>query len=553
VDIHTSAETVEDARGNSGFSRVLLVGLDGATFDVLEPLMEQGRMPALKALVEEGTSGVLESTKPPITPAAWTTFMTGKGPGRHGIIDFLRYDPASHQLMLNNNQRIRQKTIWQILSDKRYKVGSINVPMTFPPEPVNGFMISGFDTPPGEAFTYPKELQSELLAKYPDYTHEKKWERKALGGDELFARNLQYIAQSFDRGYELARFCGDKYGWDVMMVLFKLVDNLQHKAWRHLDPRTRDWNPRRRDLTIDCFTKLDEVLGRLRAFAADHDATLMMMSDHGHGSLDGKAQPNLLLSQWGYLQLRSSLTRARTRASVIWKRLTRSHNGSPGSQPGGLNHDLAIDWSRTRACVLHAGIYGFLYINLKGRQPEGIVDPSEFNNLRHEIRERLLAARCRDRNGRQMTIFPEVHTTEELYGCSREDHPWMPDLLLVPADGLAVVKKIRGNQPIRWVPLSRLEGTHRLGGIFLAHGPTVEVGKRIEANIADIAPTILAGLGERVPKDMDGKVLRDIFSKPVAVRYEPPQERKVEEAAPTLTEEQMEEVTTRLSDLGYLD
>jgi len=550
------SEGPDGKRHEAALHRVLLIGLDGATFDILGPLMDQGRMDNLKSLIAGGTSGILESTRPPITPAAWTTFMTGKGPGRHGIIDFLRYDPARHSLWFNNNQKISQKTIWQILSDKRredggprYTVGSINVPMTFPPEKVSGFMISGFDTPTGQDFTFPKDLQAKLLARFPDYTHEKKWERRTFGGDALFARNLKYICDSFDRGYDLVRFCGDEYAnWDVMMVLFKLVDNLQHKVWRHMDPRTRDHNPRRRDMAINCLVRLDEVLGKLRRLAAAHGATIIVMSDHGHGSLDGKAQPNLLLARWGYLGLRSNLARAKTRGEVWWRRLTKSHNGSPAGQPGSLDHDLAIDWSRTRACVLHAGIYGFLYINLKGRQPEGIgtVEPSDYEALRSEIQERLLSATCRDRDGKEMSIFPEVYTTESLYGCGRETYPWMPDLLLAPAEGLAVVKKIRGRSPVRWIPLNRLEGTHRLDGVFVANGPNISEGKTIRAGIADITPT-------RVPKDMEGRVLTEIFSRPVKVEYEPPQQRKVEEAAPVLSEKQVEEVATRLGDLGYLD
>lgn len=538
----------------SRFRKVLMIGLDGATFDVLGPMIDDGLMPHLKALIKGGTSGILESTRPPITPAAWTTFMTGKGPGKHGIIDFLRYDPANNKLIFNNNQKISQPTIWQILSEKDYKVGSINVPMTFPPEPVNGFMISGFDTPPGEGFTFPRELQAEILSRYPEYTHEKKWERRALGGDRLFAENLRYISDSFDRGVELARFCGDRYGWHVMMVLFKLVDNLQHKAWRYLDSRTRDQYPKRHELTLQCFARLDHALGRLRELAEENGATILIMSDHGHGSLDGKAQPNLLLANWGYLGLRSNFARARTRGSVWWRRISRSKNGSPVAQAGALDHDLALDWSRTRACVLHAGIYGFLYVNLKGRQPQGIVEPREYESLRAELREKLLAATCRDRDGRAMRIFQDVFITEELYGCTREEYPWMPDLLLAPSDGLAVVRKIRGNQPVRWVALDRLEGTHRLEGVFVAHGPGIRVGKGIHANIEDIAPTVLAGLGQRVPKDMDGKVLVDLFDQPVQVIYEPPLERKVDEMeAPVLTQRQMDEVASRLEALGYLD
>ncbi|MCZ6697488.1 MAG: alkaline phosphatase family protein [Planctomycetota bacterium] len=535
------------------FPRVLLIGLDGATFDVLDPLMAAGRMPNLKSLIDGGASGVLESTKPPITPAAWTTFMTGKGPGRHGIIDFVRYDPATNALTLNNNTEISQnaKTIWQILSDKQYKVGSINVPMTYPPEEVNGFMISGFDTPHGrDDFTHPPELRSELFKRFPDYTHEKKWERKAGGGIALFKKNLEYINDSFERGYALAEMCGKKYGWDVMMVLYKLVDNLQHKAWRYLDTRTRDRDPARRNLTEVCFERLDVAIGKLVALARKNDATVIVMSDHGHGSLDGKAQPNLLLARWGYLGLRSPFSRALTRTSVWWNRYV-GKNGSFAALAN-MNRDLAIDWAHSRACVLHAGIYGFLYLNLRGRQPDGIVEQKDYESTRAEIRERLLSARCPDRDGNDMQIFPAVHITEELYNCDRNDHPWLPDLLLSPAPGLAVVKKIRGSSPVRWVPFSRMEGTHRLEGIVVANGPRIASGKRIRAHIADIAPTILAGLGERVPKDMEGRVIHEMFDRKISVRYEPPQERRVEEA-PVLSEAQVQDVTDRLSDLGYLE
>lgn len=550
----TSARTNDEER-HGLFGRLLLIGLDGATFDVLGPLMDRGLMPELKDLVDRGVCGPLESTRPPITPAAWTTFMTGKGPGKHGIIDFLRYDPTTNRLSFNNNTKIstKAKTIWQILSDKHYRVGSINVPMTFPPEPVNGFMISGFDTPPGKDFTYPKALQKEILAKYPDYTHEKKWERKATGGDEIFRKNIEYIMQSFDRGYDLARFCGDKYGWDVMMVLYKFVDNLQHKAWRYIDERTKHENPARAKLVEHCWMHLDGVIGKLKALAAEQNADIIVMSDHGHGSLDGKVQPNLLLQRWGYLSLRSPLTQLRTRAATMWRRLTNPGFAASIGQSSQLDHDLAIDWPKTQACVLHAGVYGFLYLNLKGRQPQGIVEPRDFDRVRADIREKLLAAKCKDRDGKEMNIFSDVFVTEDHYNCDRATHPWMPDLLLAPADGLAAVKKIRGNAPVRWVPFSRLEGTHRLDGIFIAQGAAIKSGIRLRAHIADLAPTILAGLGEPVPKDMDGKVLRSIFTSAVEVAYEPPTDRKVDEASPTLSEQQMQEVATRLSDLGYLD
>ncbi len=542
--------------GAAPFKKILLLGLDGATFDVLGPLMDAGKMPELKDLVDNGVSGPLESTRPPITPAAWTTFMTGKGPGKHGIIDFLRYEPAENRLVLNNNQEIQTnaQTIWEILSHKGFRVGSINVPMTYPPIEVNGFMISGFDTPHGKDFTYPKDLQAEILKRFPDYTHEKRWERKAGGGNDLFEKNLEYIKQSFDRGYDLARMCGEKYGWDVMMVLYKLVDNLQHKAWRYIDERTRDSDPRRAELTESCWIYLDKVIGKLKKLAREHDAHIIVMSDHGHGSLDGKAQPNLLLAKWGYLKLRSPLAQVQNRLETWRRRLTGTNSPMTTGGMNSVENDLAFDWSNSQACVLHAGVYGFLYLNLKGRQPKGVVEPSEFESLRDEIRQRLLQATCKDRDGRTMKIFTDVFITEDVYDCDRRDHPWMPDLLLAPADGLAVVKKIRGRTPVRWVPFSRLEGTHRLDGVFAAWGPTIHAGQRdVRAHIADLAPTILAGLGQPVPKDMDGTVLHEIFRSPIAVKYEPPQDRRVEELETALTADEIEDVSNRLQDLGYLD
>lgn len=533
--------------------RVLIIGLDGATFDVLTPLVDAGRMPHLKHLIDTGCSGILDSTKPPITPAAWTTFMTGKGPGRHGIVDFEKYDIASNRLAFNSTFEIREKTIWDILSEKKFRVGSISLPMTYPPKRVNGFLISGFETPSTDAeFTYPRELKQEILRRWPDYSYRSDWQRKALGGDAIFDRNMRYIERSFEQGCELTEYCGGRYGWDVMMVLFKLVDNLQHKAWRYLDPKTRENNPVRSERCIQCFEALDAALKRLSAYAERHDATTIIMSDHGHGSLDGKAQPNLLLKNWGYLTLRDTLTRARTRGAYLLKRLAGKKNGR--FTDNGIERELAVDWSRTQACVMHAGIYGFLYLNLAGRQPGGVVPPDRYESLRDEIRERLLAARVRDRSGHEIPIFPEVHKTEELYNCRRDDQPWLPDLLLVPQAGFAVVRKIRGWHPVRWCNANRMEGTHRVEGVLVVNGPHVQQGKAVRANIADITPTILASMGLRVPIDMEGQIRSEFFDTPPSIEFEPPQVADRSQLGQEVyTEEDKEVLTKRLSDLGYLD
>ncbi len=534
--------------------RILILGLDGATWDVLDPMIAAGRMPALKKFIEQGAAGVLHSTQPPITPAAWTTFMTGKGPGQHGIVDFETYHVHTHELTFNSTFEIREKTLWELLSDKGLRVGSINVPMTYPPRPVNGFMISGFETPSTDAdFTYPAGLKQEILREFPHYNYRTNWQRKALGGFSTLKQNLDYICDSFTQGSQLTQYCGDRFGWELLMIVYKLVDNLQHKTWKYLDPRFKHKHPREAELAADCFNRLDAALAMQFEYAARNEALVVIMSDHGHGSLDGKAQPNLLLRQWGYLALRSPWQQAAQRGGYWMHRLTKGNATRFEQGSRGIERDLAVDWTRTQACVMHAGICGFLYINLKGRGPMGIVEPGDYEALRDEIARRLRAAKTRDRAGREINIFPEVHKTEELYGCSRADHPNLPDLLLLPRPGLAVVRKIRGNRPVRWCAQRRLEGTHRAEGIIAIGGPGVRPGQWIDGNIIDITPTALAALGLRVPVDMEGQVLNAAFVRELVVEREPPVEKVAEERAEVYTEEERKMLEKRLAELGYLE
>ena len=541
--------------------RVLIIGLDGATFDVLNPMMEAGRMPRLAEAVQNGAAGVLHSTVPPITPAAWTTFLTGKQPGSHGIIDFERYDPTSNKLEFNSTRCLDHvRNLWQILSARGLKVGSINVPMTYPPIKVNGFMISGFETPgPQSEFAYPPDLKPRILQRWRDPTLRTKWRRKTFGGNVLFARNIDYMTRSFHQGAAMTKWCGDEFGWDVLMVVLKLVDNLQHKTWKHLDPRWSERNPRRRDLARQAFNELDVAVGELLDYAEAHEAAVLMVSDHGHGSLEGKVQPNLLLKRWGYLALQGQGAQTGTRLRYYWDRL-RGRTGKFARQ-GDVLHDLAVDFAHTRACVMHAGMAGFVYVNLKGRQPGGIVEPGDYEALRNELRARFLGPDCRVRGpaGREVSLFSAVHKPEELYGCTRQEQPWLPDLMLVPARELAAVRKIRGNNPVRWLPYRKLEGTHRPEGILIACGPGVARGKQVEAQIADCAPTILALLGLRIPSDMEGKVSSDLFAETPAVEFEQPGEQAaatpVESGASdeAYSDAELEAVKARLSDLGYLE
>ena len=277
------------------------------------------------------------------------------------------------------------------------------------------------------------------------------------------------------------------------------------------------------------------------------------MSDHGHGSLDGKAQPNQLMHKWGYLALRNPWQQAAQRAGYWLHRLTKGRANRFQQGNRGIERDLAVDWTRTRACVMHAGIYGFLYINLKGRGPIGIVEPGDYEKLRDELIERLSAVKVRGRDGVEIKAFPEVCKTEQLYGCSREDHPDLPDLLLCPYPGLAVVRKIRGASAVRWCSESRLEGTHRTEGVVAVGGRCVKAGERVEGNIIDIAPTVLAVMGLRVPVDMEGSVISEAFTLKPVVEREPPIKKFAEEHEEVYTDDEKKMLEKRLSELGYLE
>ena len=347
---------------------------------------------------------------------------------------------------------------------------------------------------------------------------------------------------------------GEKHGWDVLMVVFKLTDNLQHKTWKYLDPQWSDRHPARSNLAKQCFAEADKAVGTLLDYAASKDAAVLIVSDHGHGSLEGKVQANLLLERWGYLALQGGGSQHVTRARYVWDRLRgRTHRFA---RTGDVLHDLAVDFPRTRACVMHAGMAGFLYINLQGRQPSGIVKPADYEALRDELQARLLGDECRvrDPQGRDIRLFCEVHKPEELYDCSRADQPWLPDLILSPHESLAVVRKIRGRRVVRWLSYDRLEGTHRPDGVLVASGPGIARAANVHANIVDCAPTILAMLGLRVPDDMQGRVIQELFEAQPTIEYE-----AARASGPSVEKEEvysaheLQQVTERLSDLGYLE
>lgn len=542
-------------------SRVLVIGIDGGTFDLIGPWAAEGYLPNLNRLMQEGSYGPLESTMPPVTSPAWPSFATGKNPGKHGVFDFIQ--PTGGQYDLVNSTSIKARTLWEILSAGGRRVGVINVPVTYPPRPVNGFLIGGMLSPQSGQFTYPANLLDRYRNELPPYRINPLVQYKS-GNEEAFLDDLLDLVE---RGGQYSLRLMADHPWDFMMTHFQATDVLQHALWRLVDPT----HPRHDAAAAARFVprmravmeRIDDFIGRFIEQAGD-DVNVIVMSDHGFGPLLWTVNVNLLLLDAGLLHLkRTALTRLRvalfraglTPASVwhwieriglqnyVWM-VSKSTRNKVVSKF--LSFD-DVDWSRTLAYSI--GHVGQIYVNLKGREPGGIVEPGEeqeavkrrvceaLQTLRHPETGHPLVERIID--GREAAHGPYAHRGPDLHvvfdGYRAIAFP------LFATDGRLVTTQIRGDS-----------GSHRLHGILIAHGPAIRRGQHVEgASILDLAPTILHISGLPVPEDMDGHVLTTLLSFDRPVTFASATEEAVGASAP-LSKEEATEIEERLRSLGYL-
>src|SRR6266487_5589163 len=288
--------------------RLLIIGLDAATFDLICPWIAQGKLSTLAGLMKNAAWGRLASIVPPITPPAWTSFMTGKNPGKHGIFHFLEARPSTYELSYLNGASRRAKTIWRMLSDAGYTVGTINIPFTYPPEHLNGFQISGMDTPSEKSpFVYPAELHSELVnllgrfqfdLRYLDYMSNDPRRQQVLA--EMEKLDHQWLSASL--------YLMEKHPADVMMFTFMSIDTVQHHFWHYMDPTHYLHNPaaveRFGDAVLRVYQRLDEAVGQILKKRSS-ETSVLIVSDHGGGpTSDRVVYLNRYLAQLGLLHYR---------------------------------------------------------------------------------------------------------------------------------------------------------------------------------------------------------------------------------------------------------
>jgi predicted AlkP superfamily phosphohydrolase/phosphomutase len=461
--------------------RVAVIGLDCA-----EPSLVFGALlddlPNLRALVERGTWGPLRSVDPPITVPAWACMTSGRDPGELGIYGFRNRTSHDYgEMAIANSRAVNVPRVWDQLGRAGHHVVLVGVPQTFPPTPVEGELVSCFLTPDPrtDPFTYPPELRTEV-------------ERVVGGSYRVDVRNfrsedrdriLAEVYEMTEQRFRVARHLLDTRPWEFFMLVEIGLDRVHHAFWRFLDPAhpRHERDHRYRDVIGSYYRYLDDEIGELLE-RFDDDTVVMVVSDHGAQPMLGAVCVNEWLVQKGYLVLREL-------------------PADPTPFKG-----LDVDWSRTRAWG-EGGYYCRLNLNVRGREPEGIVDPADYEALRAELAARLEALTGPD----GAPIGTRVHRPEDLW-LERRGIP--PDLVVYFGD-LAW----RSNGTVGGGALHTFENdtgpddaNHALHGLCIAAGPGFPPERRGDLHLYDVAPTILECFGLPREGRMRGRAMQAVVT-----------------------------------------
>lgn len=546
--------------------KVMIIGVDGCTFDILDKYMDRGLLPNFSRLMKEGAYGHLRSTIPPASPAAWSTFQTGKDPGKHGIFDFFRNIPESCTYTPVNATFLKEETFWMRLSRLGRSVGVVNFLFTYPPSPVKGFVVSGKETPSeAAAYAYPEALKDEILKVEPGFEvdpfkrikHSREFLMNVVGKLEIQEKvNLHLIKEN---------------PTDLFMSMFAVPDVIQHVFWRHMDAahvlhntkEAKQYEP----LIAGVFQKLDEFLGN-RLQLLGEDAMIVVLSDHGFCNLTKTVQINKWLQDNGLMFLRDSKI-SRSFVPLAVRQLKKADRFLSQFDRFGLRRELKfktkemrsnysrvnlIDWSRTRAYMGRPSECG-IFCNLKGREKFGIVSPGkEYEELRDEIITKLCVLKDPETGA---TVFKNVYKREDLYQGGYVKYA--PDIIVETGanpyqegDSLLCRNFL---EPL--TEKTNLSGKHHPDGILLVSGKGIRKNHRLgNIHIRDVAPTILYMMDEKIPVDMDGSVISELFepeiikARPVEFDHNIKPAREASEMV--YDADQSQEIEKRLKDLGYL-
>ncbi len=455
-------------------SRALVIGLDCAAPQlVFDRWLDD--LPTIRSLTERGSYGVLRSCDPPITVPAWACMTSSRSPGALGVYGFRnRRDRSYDGLAFATSRSIRAPRVWDLLSARGRPVVVLGVPPTYPVTAVNGVMVSCFLTPDTDRqYTYPPEVKDEIevlvgryLVDVPNFRTDDK--------DRLLAD----VEEMTEKRFRVAEHLLSTRPWDLFFMVEMGTDRIHHGFWRFSDPEHRLYEPGNRYETamLDYYRRLDEKIARLLRFA-DDDTAVLVVSDHGAKRIDGGICVNEWLMREGYLALKAE-----------------------PAEPTKLTPAM-IDWPRTTAWG-EGGYYCRLFLNVEGREPEGTVAQGDYERVREELKTRLEA--LGDDQGRP--IGTVAHRPEDLYP---ERNGVAPDLLVYFGDlywrsigqvGTGTVHAFENDT-------GPDDANHAPEGLYVLVADGVTPGPGPERDLRDVAPTLLALLGEHVPSEMEGSSL----------------------------------------------
>ena len=544
--------------------KCIVIGLDGATFDIINPMIKEGELPTFKKIMKNGCYGRLKSTPVPVSASAWSSFITGLNPGGHRIFGFFKPLKNGYRVTVTNSTDRKGIEIWDSLKKSGKTCGAVNIPLTYPAKNINGFMISGFPAPKiDEKSVKPETLLETLRENLGDFSTQPQvfWSK---GNEEKYIEDCYRRWDIEEKMYHLLK----KEKCDVFIFVFKITDDILHGLWKCIDSSHPFHDAKAgalEDKVLDIYRRADKVLsdviGRM-----DSDTILIVMSDHGFGPVHSTVYLNNWLMKMGYIKLKNDFA---TRLKLfLHKRGFNAANIFIMARKLGVENQIIqkafsprkksrkvagklllsfndVDWSETKAYC--RGGYGEIYVNKKGREPLGIVEEGEYEEVVKELISKLSDLRD-PRNNNQM--FGEPVAGRDLFRGKYKNEG--PDIVF--SDQLEYITlmfpEFASNKLVTESLLHR-SGEHRPYGIFMAYGRDVAPGEIKNANIMDIAPTILYYTGSKIPNEMHGRILKEIFPSEVLRKEERFEEIEEKKKESVVTKEEEEEIMERLRRLGY--
>ena len=520
--------------------RLLIVGWDGADWDILDELMARGTLPCVESMVQKGSRGILESVIPSHSWAAWPTFLTGMDPAGHGVFDFVERDPSNPGRRVPvTSGSIRSTTFLELLSDAGLEVRVGNVPVAFPPIPVKGRMISGVAVPPGAEYVFPASWRRELDQLAPFPINGLEWAH-AQDDPEGLLSEARSLVQQRTKSFELL-LEGD---WDAAVCIYVEPDRIQHALGAFVLPAHPDYDQlsgtKLGEEIRDFYRLLDKSTERLIEKAGTN-TTVILMSDHGFRPITRQLDLNGLLKSLGFAHAaRSAEATSALRRSFAARALKATRIAAPMRRR--VRMPSTLDWSRTRAYKSTTG--GGISLNLKGREPHGIVDPRDYETVRSELATALVDFVDPETGDHPIA---ETYARESLYDGAYLD--LAPDLFV---RGSALWGMSTGGSDHKSLSSSTSwpTGRHRRSGILVASGPNITSGQLGTQHLRDLAPTAL-GLFNLRAEGLDGRPIDEItgvHGDEVLIQGADRPRERVE-----LTVDENEQIASHLRDLGYIE